>query len=153
VCVIYYNQHRGGIDKKDQLLPVYLVERKRMKKWYMKLFRRLLIAIVFNSLIIYKHNIGHNVDCLKFCIDLVEGFLVKYSVQHKVSSHLHDDNTVKGQTECHFPKNNTFHKKTCKPTRQCSKHDKGRETVYYCLVREVGGCFKGFLTRKSIEIM
>ena len=32
MCVIHYNQHKGGIDKKDQLLPVYLVERKRIKK-------------------------------------------------------------------------------------------------------------------------
>ena len=102
--VIHYNQHKGGIDKKDQLLPVYLVERKSMKKWCMKLFRRLHSAMVFNSPIIYRHNTGHSVDCLKFCIDLVEGLLVKYSVQHKVSSHLRDDNTVKRQTECHFPR-------------------------------------------------
>jgi len=32
VYVIHYNQHKGGTDKKDQLLPVYLVERKRMKR-------------------------------------------------------------------------------------------------------------------------
>lgn len=50
--VIHYNQHKGGIDKKDQLLPVYVVERKRIKKWHMKLFRKLLSAVVFNSLII-----------------------------------------------------------------------------------------------------
>ena len=100
VCVLrrYYNKH-----EKDQLLPMCLMERKRMKKWYMKLFRRLLSAMVFNSLIMYRHNTGHNFDCLKFCIDLVEGLLVNYSVQHKVSSH-HDDNTVKRQTECHFPR-------------------------------------------------
>jgi hypothetical protein len=73
VYVIHYNQHKGDIDKKDQLLPVYLVERKRMNKWYMKLFRRLLSAMVFNSLIICRYNTGHNVDCLKFHIDLMEG--------------------------------------------------------------------------------
>ena len=60
--------------------------------------------MVFNSLIIYRHDKGHNVDCLKFRIDMVEGWLVKYSIQHKVSSHRHDDNTVKRQTECHFPR-------------------------------------------------
>jgi hypothetical protein len=38
VCVIHYIQHKGGVDKKDQLLQTYLVERKRMNKWYMKLF-------------------------------------------------------------------------------------------------------------------
>jgi hypothetical protein len=108
VYVIHYNQHTSGIDKKDQLLLVYLVERKRMKKWYMNLFRRLLSdrrllsAMVFNSLINHRHNTGHNVDCPKFYIDLMDSLLVKYSVQHKVSSHLHDDSTVKRQTECHF---------------------------------------------------
>jgi hypothetical protein len=34
VCVIHYNQHTGGADKKDQLLQTYLVERKGMNKWY-----------------------------------------------------------------------------------------------------------------------
>jgi hypothetical protein len=111
-----------------------------MNKWYMKLFRRLQSAIFFNSLIIYKQNTGHNVHCLKFCIDLMEGLLVKYSVQHKVSSYLCDDNTVKWQT-VPFSKNSTLHGKTCKPTRQCCKHDKGRETVCYCLVCEVDGCY------------
>jgi len=60
--------------------------------------------MVFNSLIIYTHYIGQNVDCLKVRIGLVEGLLVKYSVQHKESSQSRDDNTVKGQRECHFPR-------------------------------------------------
>jgi len=66
VCVIYYNQHMGSVDKKDQLLQTYLVDRKRMSKWYMKLFGRLLHARVLNSLVIYKHNVEQNVDHLKF---------------------------------------------------------------------------------------
>jgi hypothetical protein len=41
MCVIHYNQYMVGVNKKDQLLQMYLVERKRMNKWYMKLFRRL----------------------------------------------------------------------------------------------------------------
>ena len=28
-CVIYYNQHMLGVDKKDQLLHLYLVEAKK----------------------------------------------------------------------------------------------------------------------------
>jgi len=111
VYVIHYNQYKGGIDKIDQLLHVYLVERKRMNKWYMKLFRMQLSAIIFNSLIIHRHNTGHNVDCLKFCIDLMDGLLVKYSVQHKVSNHLRDDNTVKMLTRVSFYKNSTSHGK------------------------------------------
>jgi hypothetical protein len=53
VSVCDYNQHMGGVDKKEQLLQVYLVERKRVNKWYMKLFRRLPNATVLNVLTIY----------------------------------------------------------------------------------------------------
>jgi hypothetical protein len=35
VCVIDYNKWMGGIDLKDQLLHMYLVEKKCMHKWYM----------------------------------------------------------------------------------------------------------------------
>lgn len=58
VCVIHYNKWMGGVDVKDQLLQTYLVERKRMHKWYMKLFRRLMNATVLNAMIIYRHNTG-----------------------------------------------------------------------------------------------
>jgi len=43
------------------------------------------------------------VDYLKFRIDLVEGFLVKYSVIHGGSGHLDGDSIVKRPVECHFP--------------------------------------------------
>lgn len=112
--------------------------------------------MVFNYLIIYWQNTGHSVDCLKFCIDLMEGLLVKYSVWHKVSSHLHGDNTVKAN-RMPFSKNNIFYRKTCKSIRQCSMHDSRRETVYYCLFCEVTVCvdgyFEGFHTRNIIEVM
>jgi hypothetical protein len=41
-----------GVDKKDQLLQMYLVEKK--SKLYLKLFRRLLKATILNSLVIYR---------------------------------------------------------------------------------------------------
>jgi hypothetical protein len=46
----------GGIGLKDQLLQMYLVERKHMRKWYMKLIRRLPNATMPNAMIIYRHN-------------------------------------------------------------------------------------------------
>jgi hypothetical protein len=58
VCVIHYNQCIGGVNKNDQLLQMYLVERKRMNKWYMKLFRWILNAMVLNSLVNYRQNVG-----------------------------------------------------------------------------------------------
>jgi hypothetical protein len=41
VCVIHFNKWMSGIDLKDQLLQTYLLEKKHMHKWYMKLFTRL----------------------------------------------------------------------------------------------------------------
>lgn len=71
----------------------------------MKLFRRLLSATVLNSLIIiYVKNLGQKVDHLKFRIDLIEGLLVKHSMQHKLPGRKGEGNTVKGLLiKQHFP--------------------------------------------------
>jgi hypothetical protein len=116
VCVIHYNQHMGGIDKKDQRLQTYLVERKIMNKWYMKLIRRLLNTTVLNYLVTYRQNIGQNVDHLKFRIDLHEGLLVKNSVQHRISGNHDGYKTIKRLTERHFPRTVPPTEKKCKPT-------------------------------------
>lgn len=75
------------------------------------------------------------VDHLKFRTDLVEGLLVKYSVLHGVSGHHDGEDIIKRLTKSHFPKRIPATEKKCKPTRWCvfySKHNKRRETVYYC---------------------
>ena len=41
VSVLDYNENMGEIDLKDQLLQPYLLVRKKMTKWNIKLFRRL----------------------------------------------------------------------------------------------------------------
>jgi hypothetical protein len=125
----------GGTDKKDQLLHMYLVERKRMIKCYMKLFRRLPNTIILNSLITYRKNVGRKVDHSKFRTDLIVGLLVKYSMQRKVPGQNGDDNSVKRLTVWHFPQTIPPTEKKSKPTRRpvvCSKHEKRRETIYYC---------------------
>jgi len=156
VSVCDYNQHMGGVDKKDQLLQMYLVERKRMNKWYMKLFRRLLNATVLNALTIYRHNVGRNVDHLKFRIDLIEGLFVKYAMERKVPGRRGDDNTVRRLIERHFPKRIPPTEKKSKPTRRCvvcSKHGKRRETVYHCRDCDVAlcvdECFEDYHTKKN----
>jgi hypothetical protein len=64
-------------------------------------------------------------------VDLVEGLLVKYSVQRGVSVH-QDGDIVKRQMESHFPR-------TIPPTEKKWKQDSVltaastiKETVYYC---------------------
>jgi hypothetical protein len=56
------------------------------------------------SEVIYRQNVERNVDHLKLRIDLVEGLLVKYSIQRVVSGHSDGDNTVDRLTERHFPR-------------------------------------------------
>jgi hypothetical protein len=64
ISVLDYNQSLIGFDLKDQLLHSFLIERKRMNKWYMKLFRRLLNTSVRNAMIIYRNNTGKGIDQL-----------------------------------------------------------------------------------------
>jgi hypothetical protein len=47
-----YNKHTGGVYEKHQLLHRYLLERKRINKWYMELFHRLLNVTVLNAVTI-----------------------------------------------------------------------------------------------------
>ena len=67
VSVLVYNENMGGIDLKDQLLQPYLLERKKMAKWYIKLFRRLLNITVLNCMVICCANSGPTkIDYFKF---------------------------------------------------------------------------------------
>jgi hypothetical protein len=61
--MIDYN-HMVGVDLKDQLLHMYMVERKKMTKCYLKLFKRLLNSAVLNSFIIYRQVTGRNIEQL-----------------------------------------------------------------------------------------
>lgn len=56
--VLDYNKFMGGVDLKDQKLAMYLLERKRGLKWYIKVFKRLLNISILNTYIIYCSNIG-----------------------------------------------------------------------------------------------
>lgn len=55
-----YNAFMGGVDLKDQKLSMYLLERKRGIKWYVKVFRRLLNISILNAYIIHCANTEQN---------------------------------------------------------------------------------------------
>ena len=74
VSVLDYNENMGGVDLKDQLFQQYLLERKKMTKWYIKLFRRLLTITVLNCMVICCANSGQTkIDHSKFRVELVQG--------------------------------------------------------------------------------
>ncbi|PNF29055.1 hypothetical protein B7P43_G13906 [Cryptotermes secundus] len=120
--VVDYNHNMGGIDMKDQTLQMYLIERKRMRKWYHKLFRRLLNASVLNSLILFRQNTKTNIEHLSFRILLVEGLFAKYATgETRVTQpgrHA-SDNTVPRLTERHFLRRLTGTGKKARLQRRC----------------------------------
>jgi hypothetical protein len=79
ISVLDYNKCMSVVDLEDQLFYSYVIETKRMDKWYMKLFCRFLNTLILNGLIICRINTGKRVDHLLFRIQLVEGLFVKYT--------------------------------------------------------------------------
>ncbi|RVE48877.1 hypothetical protein evm_006447 [Chilo suppressalis] len=56
ILIADYNRYMGGVDSKDQQLSMYLMERKRGMKWYIKVFKRLLNSSLLNTYIVHKKN-------------------------------------------------------------------------------------------------
>ncbi|KAG8234258.1 hypothetical protein J437_LFUL016018 [Ladona fulva] len=148
VSIIDYNKHMGGVDLKDQFLQSYLIERKRLNKWYMKLFRRLLNSAVLNALIIYRENIDKKVDHYDFRVELVEKLFMKYAKKDtRVPGRHSTDSLLPRLTERHFIRRIPPSGKKQHPQRRCvvcAKHSRRRDTVYFCENCDVGLCFDCF---------
>ena len=86
--VDFYNQHMGGVDKSDQMLTSYEIERKRVKKWHKKVFHHLVNKSVFNAHIIHMHlDDSDKLTPLKFREKLVTDIVVKYATPTTSSRH------------------------------------------------------------------
>ncbi|XP_028178278.1 piggyBac transposable element-derived protein 4-like isoform X2 [Ostrinia furnacalis] len=132
--VLDYNLAMGGVDKKDQLLQAYPVERIRNLVWYKKLFRRLLNVSIHNSYVIY--NCKTNISQRLFRVQLADQILKKYNPQLP--------------TPAQVPKTGHFPTRTNKRTRckLCAKSKLDVRTPWACdtcLVSLcIDGCFKRF---------
>ena len=60
-----YNDWMGGVDRSDQMMSSYPVERKRLKKWSKKMWLHLINTCVFNTQILLKKQ-GGNLSLLQF---------------------------------------------------------------------------------------
>lgn len=78
ILIADYNVMMGGVDKKDQMLSMYPIERKRTKIWYKKLFRRLLNVSVLNSYILTKHT-DSSLKHRTFRMSLIRSLVDKHS--------------------------------------------------------------------------
>ena len=98
LVVNFCNANMGGVDKSDQMLTSYEVERKRVKKWYKKVFHHLINQSVFNAQIIHK-TIGGNLTPLKFRERLIHDIVVKYHPDYKPTPGKHGQGGVNQDLE------------------------------------------------------
>lgn len=73
-AVIFYNQYMGGIDLSDQMVTLYDLDRKS-KKWWIKVFFRLMMTAVFNSYTIYCDVHHKKFSFLDFLVSLAESLI------------------------------------------------------------------------------
>jgi hypothetical protein len=102
----------GGVDLKDHLLQPYLLERKKMTKSYIKLFRRLLNTTVLNCMVICHTNSGQTkTDHLKFRVELVQALLIEHGSEsvRNFQGHHSTDKNVRDLLEDILPKE--YHQK------------------------------------------
>lgn len=75
--VVDYSKGMGGVDLADQCIVTYSIARRRLKKYYMKMFRHLIDIAVFNAFVIYRKK-GKKCTQLKFRLDLISAMTEKY---------------------------------------------------------------------------
>ena len=54
-CAVAYNKNMGAVDRHDQLVRNYTIDRK-LRRWWVRMFVNFLDAIMVNAYIIYKEN-------------------------------------------------------------------------------------------------
>ena len=68
-----------GVNLKKHLLHMYVVKRKIMNKWYLKLFKRLLDSTVLISIVVYRQVTERNKEQRSYRIQLVEEMFMKHA--------------------------------------------------------------------------
>jgi hypothetical protein len=61
------------------LKDIYVVERKKMTKRYLKIFKRLLNSTVLNSFVVYRQVTGRSTQQLLYRFQVVEGLFTEYT--------------------------------------------------------------------------
>lgn len=146
-----YNCNMGGVDRMDQMLGSYPMERKRCKVAYKKQFNHILNMCVLNSYILYSKQGGKKTH-LAFRMALIEAIIAKYK---DVDSNNGGNN---GSGSSGRPSNGTNpirmimrhfpsyvpcpgNKKNCqKRCVVCSKNGKRKDSRFWCKDCDVGLC-------------
>ncbi|XP_047141066.2 piggyBac transposable element-derived protein 4-like [Hydra vulgaris] len=153
-----YNKNMGGVDRSDQMLTTYESERKRVKKWYKKIFMHLISVSAFNANII-NNKISPNMTSLQFRKSIIKESIVKYheSVEKKRSRTRVLPSPLR-LVERHFVDAIPATEKNIKPCRRCvvcSENKVRSDTRYMCVDCNVGlcvvPCFKYYHTKENFK--
>lgn len=68
----------GVVDRLDQMLEPYLIERKQCAKWTKKLFKRLLNISIQNARILLEKSINTKVNAFAFRLELVQSIMSRH---------------------------------------------------------------------------
>jgi len=74
VPIAFYNKYMGGVDHADQMIGLYDLDRKS-KKWWRKVFLRLLLTAVFNAYIIFMEKNHKKMPYLQYFVALAESMI------------------------------------------------------------------------------
>lgn len=163
-CIFDYNIMMGGVDRSDQCMDPYAVARKRLKKYYKKLFFHLVDMILHNAYVLYKKDGG------KLCHEDFQTKLVERIIEEHFEGSSYSKKGRPSRSEDplrltgrHFPEHIPQSGSKSTPTRRCrvccSKTDADgkkirKETRVYCPDCNVAlcavPCFRIYHTTKQL---
>lgn len=137
--VLDYNLSMGGVDKKDQLLQAFPIERVRNINWYKKLFRRLLNVSIHNAFVMFPK--PSLMAQRQFRVLLADEIILRFrppKVQQPLPTR-------------HFPTKTNKRKSRCK---WCRLKNKDSCTSFKCCTCDVNlciiGCFEDYHVAQGI---
>ena len=139
--VINYNKKMGGVDLSDGIIIAYSSARKRLKKYYKKIFLHLLDIICLNAFILYKKNNG-SLSRINFLMEFIEDTIASYPIQREKSTQTIRQPThhVTQLVGNHFSDYISGTSETNNPTRRCSlcyERKIRKKSRYWCSICKV----------------
>lgn len=127
-CIYEYNDTMGGVDLADQMIAPYCIPRKRLKKYYKKIFMVLLDLAMLNSYHLYKikteETNKHVMTQLQFRVAVIRSLL-----EQNLSDTLGEHSVKRGRpsnepsparlVSRHFPSFIPPNENKERPTRRC----------------------------------
>lgn len=152
-----YNNKMGGVDMSDGIIIAYSTARKRLKKYYKKIFLHLLDVICLNSYLMYKKN-GGKLSRVNFLLEYIEDTVASYPIEsQKLSQSRSTTSNVSRLIEKHFPDYIPDSSTTKNPSRRCVvcyKKKIRKESRYWCPTCKVPlcvvPCFREYHTTATV---